>query len=678
MSYNHPISPTQPISLPYSHFLTTSKLPYTPTLRTRIKPKLLVQSPPFSPLVIGRKLESCTEVIIPVGGKVQIHIRVMKDLLEDIGVGEGIEENIRERFINTFKKNYTALGLLPLEPIIRTSGGTTDDTLLLNPLTACPTHNVLSKNLIPSGSPIAFLTGVNITYEWIPYRPGSPRKQVRQSSQVGDGDEEVDNEDDDMFLINRLDGLEDELAFPQNADSEYKDGHADSWLQKQLNASLDRLLREHFIRRFPLIFDGGLLEYWSTFQLPRSIANSLTQLLHLSNTYHTPLAGQMKALIKPISQHQEHALYSSVRDASELQSRKSKRRKSSSQSQSQSQTQGQEVSSGSAKKNRKARPPDPLSTAQEVEFMEPIDRCHANLQEVADKRKEWEEEGGNKTEKKLTRIIGDVIGQIGRGNFEERRRRPGRMSYKRIELVYDDTHHESTQQTASASQSQSYIPSTPITFDSNAIKHDIDEASQYSEDELLIDRAEEYEPYNEDEELENQYYKTGWKDHINRDEDEDEEELLIVEDVYNEDEQEEEDPELLIDDDDEDEMAIRGENLDIDTSMINSLPANTASPPSYRQIAYPPLSFIVDSSYGLDQFPTHEKSVLSYHGPGEVSFPHEHLNVIEGDEGEDELLIDMGEGEEEGVMSSSEMLKDTRWYGVGAEGDEESEDELLL
>ncbi|WWD02556.1 hypothetical protein V865_000596 [Kwoniella europaea PYCC6329] len=556
MSHSHPILPAKLLSLPYSHFFTSPDTPYAPTLRIKIIPHLLIQCPPMSSSVIGRKLEGCTEVVIPVGGKVPIKLTVIKDALEDIGVGEGIETSIRDQLIMSFKLNHDALGLLPLEPVIHppipSPLSSSSTIFILNPLTACPTQNVLSKNLIPSGSPVAFLTGIDMSYEWVMNRPISTAKCTEQMSSKDDGSQEEDDEEEDILLINQLDEMEGGISRHSMSElqgvqaepliSSQNDTH-DTWLQTQLESSTDRLIREQFIRRFPLIFDGGLLNYSSILHIPRSIPGALTHLLHLSNMYNTPLRQEMNQLLKPISLHQEQILYSIVREGSELQARKGKRK---SIPQSQIHSEGEQSSLYPSKKKRQPDSPD-------VEFMDPSDRCHAYLEQVMDKRREWEGEGGNKTEKKLKRIIGDVLGQIGRSNFEYRRRKPGKMSYNKIKLVSNDT--AISKENASISTAQPHIKvgnpfSIPQSYPEIDKLGNTENIAAYSSgDEHLIDQEDEYQPYEEDDEL----WLEGPPGHDGsigqEDENDDEEELLLIEEDFEGKEDVEDELGLLIDKD---------------------------------------------------------------------------------------------------------------------------------
>ncbi|WWC93753.1 hypothetical protein V866_000589 [Kwoniella sp. B9012] len=643
MSHTHPVLPTKPISLPYSHFFTSPIAPYAPTLRIKIIPHLLIQSPPLSPSVIDRKLEGCTEVVMPVGGKVPITLTVDKEVLGDIGVGEGIEGSVRDLFMYNFKLNHSALGLCPLEPVIdppSTSVVTSNSTtLILNPLTACPTKNVLFKNLIPSASPIAFLTGVDIFYEWVVNRPNSPIKRNQQLQE--DQGQEDQEHDEDILFIHELDLVHGASSQYNNSASQgvqardlavtpQLDTH-NNWLLTQVRSSIDRLIREQFIRRFPLIFDGGLLSYSSTLHIPRGIPSALTHLLHLSNMYNTPLRQEMNQLLKPISQQQEESLYSLVREASDLQAKKGKRK---SHSQSQAQSQIQEGSSSPSKKRRTSDPPSSLSSELDMKSMDPSDRCHSYLQRVVYERREWEDEGGNKTEKKLKRIIGDVLGQIGRSNFECRRRKPGKMSYNKIKLV--SNHTEISKENTSISTDQPHIEvRNPLSIPQSYLEieklGDTENFAAYSSgDELLIDQEDEYQPYEEDDEL----LLKGPPSHDGRidqeDENDDEEELLLTEEDCEGKEDEEDELELLIDKDGAEEAELMK-----DEETMRLPPVDVTTSPDYHREKY----------HQNGQFPFSQFDKSRARIDHELRGPHlnkDHTlpQYVDGEDSEDQLLIE--------------------------------------
>ncbi|WWC90730.1 uncharacterized protein L201_005667 [Kwoniella dendrophila CBS 6074] len=482
------ITPNQPISLPYSHFYTSSKLSYAPHLKIKIKPHLLIPTPPFSPKVRSRKIEDYMDVIVPVGGKIPFNVKIDKNGLEDIGLGYKVEEQIIDLWIKALNnvQSSAMLGLLPLEPVIQPESSS---TILLNPLTACPSHHVLSKNIVPSGSAIAYLTAIDISYEWVTYKPFG--KNTRKVSAYDEEDEEGDDEQDDgdlLLIDEQEDIIEDHDSYTSAAVVDAKqdvvddDDIQDAWLTIQIQECHNRLIKDHLIRRFPLIFDGGLLQYSSICEIPRALTSSLAQLLHLSATYATPLAKELKTAVKSISLHQDHQLSSAIHVITNLPTRKQKLTR----------TSESQESGSSPSKRRKG---DELSSTAESGLMDGNSRAQAYITEVTKKRKQWEDEAGMKTEKKLKRIIGDVLGQIGRSTFEERRRRAGRLSYSRLNLSYIDqqelsgTPRLTPQSPTNANDDTAQVPQAQIS------------QADDTEDELLIHEEDDYELYDEDEEL---------------------------------------------------------------------------------------------------------------------------------------------------------------------------------
>lgn len=106
--------PTTKLTIPapssHSH-TTTSSSNYRPSsLKIRITPHLLLPSPPFAPGASGKKIEDCVDVIVAVGGKVDVGIEVEEDGLEWAeGLGD-VEEVIKTRVEGLFQAvSYRAI-----------------------------------------------------------------------------------------------------------------------------------------------------------------------------------------------------------------------------------------------------------------------------------------------------------------------------------------------------------------------------------------------------------------------------------------------------------------------------------------------------------------------------------------------------------------------------------------
>ncbi|WWC71591.1 uncharacterized protein I206_105549 [Kwoniella pini CBS 10737] len=455
---SHTIIPTHPMTLPYSHLFISSKVPYTPTLRIKVRPHLLVPTPLISPLVTGRRVEECLETTMPVGGKVKFNLSINSDQ-PDLGMAHGGEEDIKSCIHRMFTLNHSCLGLQSIDPfsnLTHTTASSSTTTMSITPLSSSPTHNLLSNKLIPSHHPVAFLTAVDVHFEWVMKPAPRSRKSDEVENRETHGHDVVETEEegeaeilymeDDSYRNGLKDFHEEEgekILYME--DDSYQDKLDDagswgvsrngavppaephSWLSTQVRQGVDKLLRLHFIRRFPLIFDGELLQHSTTFTLPRQIPNALAHILLLSNTHGTPLAPQMCKLIKSITSGCQEELKSIVEISVDLPTRQKKRKSESQESSS--------TTSLSAKKRRMLQ--DSKISEVAINYVGDIDPIQSYLQAVAEKRKTWEIEGRSRTEQRLSRIIGDVLGQIGRSNFAEKWRRSGKMSYNKIQLLHD-------------------------------------------------------------------------------------------------------------------------------------------------------------------------------------------------------------------------------------------------
>lgn len=104
---------TEPVVLP-SATLTipapNSRSHNTPTtsssnLKIRFTPHLLVPTPPFAQGVSGRKIEDCVEIVVDIGGRVDLGLEIDEDALEWAGEygGEDVEGLIKKRVRGLFE-----------------------------------------------------------------------------------------------------------------------------------------------------------------------------------------------------------------------------------------------------------------------------------------------------------------------------------------------------------------------------------------------------------------------------------------------------------------------------------------------------------------------------------------------------------------------------------------------
>ncbi|WVQ99986.1 hypothetical protein IAU59_007129 [Kwoniella sp. CBS 9459] len=458
----HPNPPTRSLTLPTSHFLTHSTTINTPSLKIQVRPHLLVQASLIPPLATGRKVEEFVEVIVPVGGKVEVQVKVNTEALEDLEseAFRGMEKRANDHLISVLRTSHKELGLRDLEPVtIPPSSSSTTVRYFLNPITASPTHNVISRNLVPSGTPIAYLTHMQIDLSWVtPSSADCTYKQRRNSNAVENEAETVD-EDEEFIPLDEPEGdigsaegieesaqedeeffiLDDSLEQVQSGRPSHGDTiESSKMIDDQVRRAIDRLLRTHFIRRFPLIFDGGFNEYGSCLATPRSLFSSLTHFLHLANTHNPSFSDNANMVMDSIAKTQHKNLRKMVKQAADLPARKGKRKKSKADS-SQSQSSG---SSPSKKAKRHASQHPSSQPIEEVESdSEPLDgakrRANTYLREIEKAREAWEKKGARGAETRLHRIVGDAFGVIGRASFESRRKRGGGMSYNQIPLEHD-------------------------------------------------------------------------------------------------------------------------------------------------------------------------------------------------------------------------------------------------
>jgi hypothetical protein len=61
-------------------------------LRIKITPHILIPTPLISPAVTGRKVEGCVDVMVPLGGRVEVRIHVGEGSGEVVaGLSQGLE-----------------------------------------------------------------------------------------------------------------------------------------------------------------------------------------------------------------------------------------------------------------------------------------------------------------------------------------------------------------------------------------------------------------------------------------------------------------------------------------------------------------------------------------------------------------------------------------------------------
>nr|XP_031859989.1 uncharacterized protein CI109_004596 [Kwoniella shandongensis]KAA5527061.1 hypothetical protein CI109_004596 [Kwoniella shandongensis] len=431
------------------HSLTLPSTRFTTHSRDRSFPSLLIKSTPqmniplslVPPLTYGgrRKLEDCVEVIVPVGGKVHVSLEVCPDMVEE----DDVAERVTRTLIEVFANNYNVLGLAELEPIKLTplSSRTSSDTsaqFALNPLLSCPTHHPLSNHLIPHGHPFRYLTGIRLHFSWFAPRSGpNPTTTEPQSSQH--------TEEEEADLIIDDDEQTESSQVAEDQDMHVQDEPQQHWLTRQLQEGVSKLVRIHMIKRFPLIFDGTLMERTPTIRAPSALTSSLTHFLQTSRTHDTPLIGGAKKVLQDIITIQNTTLKIRVDEAARLPARKNpklERERKRRRLEAEVSVEGQDLETN-RERTKTLEQQAQLSNLtnwdseapRNPQELEPEERAAAYMEQMDSVT---DEESGTHPngEVRLARSIVDAVALIGRIDLENRRGSCGRMAHWRIDIKH--------------------------------------------------------------------------------------------------------------------------------------------------------------------------------------------------------------------------------------------------
>ncbi|KAK8854808.1 hypothetical protein IAR55_003547 [Kwoniella newhampshirensis] len=493
---SRPPDPTHPLALPSAQFTIPSSDPSLLSLRIKTTPHVLVPLPLISPLIFGRRLEDCVDVIVPVGGKIRMRLEVCTNDLKR-GEGESAAERIGTIMRSALIINHEILGLSSLEPVIDVpldgfSHPSTSRTFMLNPKTASPNHNPLSTNMISTGHPIAHLVQMDIQCSWT-----SPRSCPDQPTQESQGSDTV-QEDDDFILDDQVD------TEPCQASEEDKWLHGmqegtgeTSWQDHQLNDSIEKFIRTHLIKRFPMVFDGGLLAISPSFRLPSPLISSITHFLQTSSTHETALTAHAKEIIINIIDLQDNFLNKRVQQAVVLPARKDrklerarKKRRTEADRLKEREPLEKIKNNGQEIRSRyQASGMSQMSTTSEAnrhdpDIQDPEERAGTYLAQVKHAMGVSENDAQSRGEVRLKRVLGDSLAFIGKSIFQARRRTGGRMAYGRIKVV----HHGETLLTAHS----------PPVGDGARLTSNIYDHNQAMIDEILEDLDEVYDPAKKD------------------------------------------------------------------------------------------------------------------------------------------------------------------------------------
>ncbi|WVO13455.1 hypothetical protein L204_101071 [Cryptococcus depauperatus] len=389
-------------------------------------------------------IEDCVEVVVPVGGKVEISLSIDEKSLQECGVEEaGVSDKVWRKFASTLEANSEVLSLAPHMPVAKSR--TDPTTLILTPSSSLPTANPCSSNIIPTGHPIAYLKKIDIHCYW-----SQPKIKT-------DGIETIDMNRPDQIKQNTEGQKIDEISFDDDIlislnhtsdDTVQENGVLlqTDWLNQQVNTVLNRLLVGHFIRRFPLIFDGQLAKVIPTFAIPQSLTNSLAHASHLAKTHGTPLNKRLQMVMSELATLQLDVLSSSVMQAENIPMKKDWK----TESVRKRQKRAKQRNSNSELSNCDQVYVEQLPTDQVKESVKnqmqgkelddnPTPRATAYINQVETSVNSFESQYTSQQEaKKIQRIVGDALAHIGRSNFMAKRRYGGRLAYGVIKILHVD------------------------------------------------------------------------------------------------------------------------------------------------------------------------------------------------------------------------------------------------
>ncbi|WVQ81882.1 hypothetical protein IAT38_004009 [Cryptococcus sp. DSM 104549] len=462
----HSPTPDLPVTLQASHLTIpppslariTPNAPSLPSLHLKIIPQLLVHGDLASPRIFGRGLESCVDVVIPVGGKVVLGVNVVSDYLRECGVDgvgedvEEVEETVRRVLSATIAKNYTLLSLSPSCPITRSP--TDLSTFNIHPTSSDPNRNPSRNHIVSAGHPTAYLQRVDVVFSWVATRgAGEKNDSAEHLEEEGGGDHQSDvmmvedggEEAEEMMVLDEDEPAsideEDDIRSVQGA-FEAADITTEvdvpnrpqipstDWMDLQMRRAIERLLVRQFIQRFPLVFDGHLSDYATSLQIPQSFASSISSMLRTA--HGMPSASTLQASLTKLSLEQSKTFERRVHQAARLPARKEtqseirKRRRLRIEQQSQ-QEQTQNSSPGDDEDGE---------LDEEVEREQRAERYLAGVrQDIAT----TEADARRPQETMLHRVLSEAIAHIGRREMEEKRRK-GRsnLAYCKVKLQHPD------------------------------------------------------------------------------------------------------------------------------------------------------------------------------------------------------------------------------------------------
>ncbi|OWZ43160.1 hypothetical protein C343_03755 [Cryptococcus neoformans C23] len=457
----HSPLPNTPLTL--RAILLTSSPPFSepnlPSIRFRITPHFLVPDCIVSTLTDSYNIGHCVETVVPVGGKVEVGLTVDEESLIECGVlGEGPSSRVTRGVTESFRLNAQLLSLSTVAPVAQSRHDSS--TFSLTPLSSTPRNNLLLTHMIPTGHPICYLKRFDVHCSWTMARTGGALKRLPEDDEHEDGQAQEDIIDDLMVSDDHGLAAADQMGPNEEGNGPVEllleDQHPRNWLDDQIRNACQKLLLKHFlryviltftiysgsrvyhyIRRFPLIFDGRLAETLPKYTVPSQLISSVSHFALLSTAYDTPLSQKLGEIMEKITRQQQGFLSFKVDQTVNLPARKDRK-----------------LEAGRKRRKRLKQITQGInqldSTQQENE--QPENENDATIK--INRRKEWyleqvkastdtsESRGMGQEERRITRVIGDAIGLICHNDFKMKRNRGGRLSAAGTKFQYptDDTH----------------------------------------------------------------------------------------------------------------------------------------------------------------------------------------------------------------------------------------------
>ncbi|KAL0249850.1 hypothetical protein I308_103153 [Cryptococcus tetragattii IND107] len=469
-------TPNTPLTL-RAILLTSSSLPpepRLPSIRFRITPHFLVPDCIVSPLINSYNIGHCVETIVPMGGKVEVGLTVDEESLSDCGIEcENPSSRVMRGVTESFRLNAQSLSLSTMAPIAQSR--LDRSTFLLTPLASTPSNNLLLTHMIPTGHPICYLKRFDIHCSWTMTRTGGALKRPVEDAEYEDGQAQEDIIDDLMILDDHGSAVPDQTGSNDEDDGQIKllpeDRPVCNWLDHLIGNACQKLLLRHFLRRFPLIFDGRFTEALPKYILPSQLISSVSQFAWLSTAYDTPLHQKIGEIMKKVTWQQQEFLSLKLDQTVNLPARKDRKLEASQRRQKRLKQAKQDRDQLDRIPKEKGSPED------EDEAIIGINRRKERyMEQLKASMDASDNRGMRRDERKISRIIGDAIGLICRSDFEMRRNRGGRLSAAGTKFQYptDDAH-----QPLPISDAQLFLTSRA---NSNA-------ASDTSRDESFIENA---------------------------------------------------------------------------------------------------------------------------------------------------------------------------------------------